>query len=230
MKQKLTRLGRWYAAALQKHLQQGPQASFQSARGLGRKAVTLGLETLDVARIHQGALAALEASSRDGIVKRAELFFIETITPIETTHRAAVNANAHLDRVHKKLDLRTTNLAQSNRLLKQGTLARRKAEKALKTSLGKAAKLLDESYRLQTHLQRLTHRILATGEDKRRKISCDLQNEISQILLGINVRLLTLKKQAAAQGLQREVVSTRWLVDKSMKQIKGFARQFGKRP
>jgi hypothetical protein len=46
--------------------------------------------------------------------------------------------------------------------------------------------------------------------------------------VGINVRLLTLKKEAAAEALQKEVVSTRRLVDKSMKRIKRFARQFGK--
>jgi signal transduction histidine kinase len=228
MKQKLTRLGRQYAAALRKHLKEGPQASFQPARALGREAVGLGLETLDVARIHQGVLADLEASSRDGIVKRAELFFIETITPIEKTHRAAVETNVHLDRVHRKLDRRTTDLAVSNQCLKQSIVRRRNAQQALKTSLRNAEKLLNQSYSLQKHLRHLTHQIISADEDKRRKVSCDLQNEIGQTLVGINVRLLTLKKEAAAEALQKEVVSTRRLVDKSMKRIKRFARQFGK--
>ena len=95
MKRKLSRLSRRYASALRKHLTQGPQASLQPARGLGRQAVSLGLETLDVARIHEGALATLEASSsRDGLIKRAEIFFTEAITPIEKTHRAALKANS----------------------------------------------------------------------------------------------------------------------------------------
>src|SRR6266705_1850701 len=72
MKHKLIKLSQRYATALRKHLVQGPRASLQSARGLGRQAVAIGLETLDVARIHEGALATLEASSsRDGIIKRA---------------------------------------------------------------------------------------------------------------------------------------------------------------
>jgi hypothetical protein len=90
MKRKLIALSQRYVTALRKHLQQGPRASLQPALGLGRQAVTLDLETLDVARIHEGALATLEASSnRDGFIKRAEIFFSGAITPIEETDRAA---------------------------------------------------------------------------------------------------------------------------------------------
>ena len=42
-----------------KTLKQGPQASLQPAQELGREAVILGLETLDLARIHEQALATL---------------------------------------------------------------------------------------------------------------------------------------------------------------------------
>jgi signal transduction histidine kinase len=78
-------------------------------------------------------------------------------------------------------------------------------------------------------LQHLTHRILAAQEDKRRKISRDLQDEIAQTLLGINVRLLTLKKEAAVntEGLKKEIASTQRVVDMSVKSIKRFARDFG---
>ena len=67
-------------------------------------------------------------------------------------------------------------------------------------------------------------------EDKRKKISHDLQDEIAQTLLGINVRLLTLKKEAGlnAEGLQKEIASTRRLVDKSVAGIKRFAREYRK--
>ena len=78
-------------------------------------------------------------------------------------------------------------------------------------------------------MQRLTHQILSAQENKRRKISRDLHDEIVQTLLGIHVRLLTLKKEAAidAGGLKKEIVSTQRLVDKSVKSIKRFAREFG---
>src|SRR5437762_9651035 len=121
MKRKLIRLSQRYLASLQKHLKQGPRASLQPARRLGRQAVALGLETLDVAKIHEGVLAKLEASSsRDGIIKRAELFFAEAITPIEKTHQAALQTSARLNRLNDTLNRRTVDLAAINQSLKQG--------------------------------------------------------------------------------------------------------------
>jgi hypothetical protein len=55
MNSKLSALSGRYLAALRKHLKQSPCASFEPARALGRQAVAGGLETLDLARIHQRA-------------------------------------------------------------------------------------------------------------------------------------------------------------------------------
>ena len=231
MKRKLIRLSKRYTSALRKHLKQGPQASLRPARGLGRQAVTLGLETLDLARIHEDALADLEASSsQDGIIKRAEIFFTEVITPIENTHLAALKTKARLSQLNQTLGRRTVDLAASNRSLKQGIALRKTVEQALKKSGGHSKKLLEESRLLQKHLQHLTHQILEAQEAKRKKISHDLQDEIAQTLLGINVRLLKLKQEAGvkAQGFRKEIASTQRLVDNSVKIIKQFAREFGK--
>jgi signal transduction histidine kinase len=231
MKRKINRLTRRYASELRKHLKQGPQASLRPARELGRQAVANGLETLDVARIHEGALADLEAaSSHDGIIKRAETFFAEAITPIESTHQVAVKAKARLSRLHKTLGQRTVDLAASNLSLKQGIARRKNVEKSLKKSGEHSRKLLEESRRLQKHLQSLTHQILSAQEDERKVISHDLQDEIAQTLLGINVRLLTLKKEAAVSttGFKKEIASTQRLVDNSLKTIKRFVREAGK--
>ena len=59
MKRKIDALSRRYQAALRSYLKKGPRASLQPAQRLGRRAMTLGLETLDLARIHAGALIAL---------------------------------------------------------------------------------------------------------------------------------------------------------------------------
>jgi signal transduction histidine kinase len=230
MKRKLTGLSQQYVAALRTHLRQGPRASLQPAHDLGCQAAALDLETLDVARIHEDALATLEASrSRDGFIKRAEIFFAEAITPIEKTHHAALKANVRLSRLSQTLGRRTVDLAASHRSLKQDIVQRKTVEQALKKSGEHSKKLLKESRRLQKHLQRLTHQILLAQEDKRKKISRDLHDEIAQTLLGINVRLLTLKKEAAidAGGLKKEIASAQRLVDKSVKSIKRFAREFG---
>jgi signal transduction histidine kinase len=232
MKRDLTALSQRYVRALRKHLQHGPRASLQPARYLGRQAVAMGLETLAVAKIHEGALATLEASSsRDGIIERAEIFFTETITPIEKTHRAAHKANAILRQATRRLDQRTVGLAAANRSLKQSVVRRKTTEAALRKRKGKSKKLLEESHRLQKHLRSLTRQILVAQEAKRKKMSQDLQDEIAQTLLGINVRLLTLKKEGLvnASGFKKEIASTQRLVDKAGGSIRRFAREIVKR-
>ena len=229
MKRKLTRLSQRYVVALRKHLKQGARANLHSAHSFGCRAAALDLETLDLARIHDRALAALEASSsRDGVIKRAEIFFVEAITPIEKTHRAALKANIRLRQLSQTLSRRTVDLAASQRSLKQDIVQRKTEEQALRRSGQHSRTLLKESRRLQTHLQCLTHQILSAQEDKRTKISRDLHDEIAQTLLGINVRLLTLKREAAinACGLKKEIASTQQLVDNSVKEIQRFAREF----
>jgi len=231
MKKKLIKLSREYATALRRHLKQGPRASLVSARELGRKAAAIGLETLDVAKAHETALATLEASSsNDGIIERAELFFAEAITPIEKTHRAEIKVNAHLNVLHTTLGQQTADLAASHRSLKQGILQRKIAEQALKKSGGHYARLLKESRLLQKRLRDLTHQLLRTQEDKRKKISRELHDEIAQTLLGINVRLLTLKQEAMinTKGFKKEIASTQRLVGKSAKTISRFARGYRK--
>jgi signal transduction histidine kinase len=231
MKRTLTGLSRGYATALQKHLQHGPRASLLPARELGRRAAASGLETLDVVRMHESALAALEAaSSKDGIIKRAELFFTEAITPIEKTHRAEIKAGAHLHQLHQTLGRRTVDLAASHRSLKQGIIQRKLAEHALKKSVDRYARLVRQSRLLQKRLRDLTHQLLLAQEAKRTKISRELHDEIAQTLLGINVRLLTLKQAATVNttGFKKEIASTQRLVGKSAKMMSRFAREFGK--
>ncbi len=230
MKRTTARLSQRYTAALRKFLKQGQRASLQPARGLGRKAMAIGLETLDLARIHGAALAAQEASSsRDGIIKRAEIFFVEVITPIETTHRAAREASGDLNRLTKTLSRRTAELAAAGRHLKRGIVRRKAAEEALKKSGKHRSDLLDQSRLVQEHLRHLTRQILLAQEDKRTKISRELHDEIAQTLLGINVRLLALKNEAVvkSKGLKKEIANTQRLVETSKKTLSRFVRELG---
>jgi signal transduction histidine kinase len=229
MKQKLTGLSRRYVTALGKHLKQGPRASMQPALGLGRRAVILGLETLELARIHEQAIATLElAKKKDGFIKRAEIFFTEANTPIVETHRAARQSKTDLNRLNETLNRRTLTLAATNRLLQQGIVRRKGVESALKKSGIRYARLLKDSLRLQDGLRQLTHRVLASQEDERKKISRELQDEIAQTLLGINVRLVSLKQEARTntKGLKNEIASTQRLVVKSAKSVRRAAREF----
>src|ERR1043166_6809116 len=133
MTRKLTGLSRRYHAALRKHLKQDSPASSEPAQRLGRQAMATGLETLDLASIHEQALIALvlpsySARTRDRMVRRAGTFFAEAITPIERTHRTAQEANVHLNRTIEALHRRSADLDDSNRRLRQEIAQRKSVE------------------------------------------------------------------------------------------------------
>ena len=228
MKQQLIVLSQRYGTALRKHLKPGPRANLQPALALGRQAVALGLETLALARIHEQALADMALSkSWHPLIKRAERFFNEAIIPIAETHRAAQQSKANLQRVNATLDRRTTELAESNCRLQRGVSLRKGMAAAAEKNGRHYRKCLEESLQLQLHLRQLTHRVLVAQEDERHKISHELQDEIAQTLLGINVRLLSLKQKSRSrtQGLKDEIASTQRLVLKSARSVRRFARE-----
>lgn len=200
-----------------------------SALRLGRQAAALGLETLELARMHEQALVALKLhAAKNGEIKRAEIFFTELITPIVETHRAAQESKTQLSRLNETLNCRTAELAATNRQLQRGIMRRRSVESALKKSGEHYSRLLKDSLQLQEGLRQLTHEVLAAQEDERKKISRELQDEIAQTLLGINVRLLSLKREARVntKGLKNEIASTQRLVLKSTNAVRGVARGF----
>ena len=234
MKQKTILLSQRYVAALGKHLKQGLQASLQTALGLGRQTVAIGLETLDLARIHEQALVSLILpawSSRvsNAMTRRASAFFTEANTMIEETHRAAQQTKVQLSRLKETLGQRTLELAATNRQLQRGVTRRKNVEAALKKNSEHYTKLLKESLQLQRGLRQLTHQVLAAQENERKNISRELQDEIAQTLLGINVRLLSLKQEGRGntKGFKNEIASTQRLVVKSARSVRRVARKFG---
>jgi signal transduction histidine kinase len=162
-------------------------------------------------------------------VKRAEIFFTEALTPIVETHRAARQNKIQLNRLDETLNRRTRELAASDRQLQRGILRRRSVEATLKKSSKHYTRLLKDSLHLQEGLRQLTHQVLTAQEDERKKISRELQDEIAQTLLGINVRLLSLKQEARinTRGLKNEIASTQRLVLESAKSVQRVAREFG---
>ncbi len=228
MKQKFIRLSRRYVTALRKYLKAGARASLQPALRLGRQAAALGLETRELARIHEQVLATRKISKRkDGSARRAEIFFTEAITPIVEMRRAARQSKYELNRLDGTLDRRTAELAAANRRLQRGIAKRKSLEAALKRSNQRYARQLKKSLQRQQGLQQLTHRVLAAQEVECKKISRELQNEIAQTLLGINVRLFSLRQEARknTSGLKNEIAGAQRLVTKSAKFVQRFARE-----
>jgi signal transduction histidine kinase len=230
MKQDKNEFSKQYVASLRRHLKQGAGAKFQSALKLGRQAVALGLETLEMARIHDQAVASLELTrNKSGIIKWAENFFSEAITPIVETHHAARQTQIQLTQLTETLNRRTKELADTNLQVKSGIIERKSAEAALKETGEHFSTLLKEALELQEGLRHLTHQAIASQEDERATISRELQNEIAQTLLGINVRLLSVKREAKwkTENLKNEIASTQRMVVKTVQSVRRVAREVG---
>src|SRR5215213_6143604 len=136
MKFELIALSRRYAAELRKNLQDGCETGLHPAVRLGRRAVALGMETLELARMHEQALASLKVAAGSPQFRTAEVFFTEAMAPIVDTHPAARQNKSKMDRLNTLLKRRTAELAARNHRLKQGVDQRRNVELSLKHRRG----------------------------------------------------------------------------------------------
>src|SRR5438270_9400092 len=191
MKPKRNGFSRQYEAALRTHVKRSRPASLHSAKHLGRQAMTLGLATLDLARIHERALTSLvltgdSSTTRDGIVRRAGTFFAGALTPIEETHRTAQEANARLKQTIQTLSQRTAELAVSNAELQREIIHRKSVEQSLKKSEQHYGRLLEQSRQMQDQLRLLSRQLLSVQEEERKMISRELHDVIAQTLTSIN--------------------------------------------
>ncbi len=203
---------------------------WSTAQRLGEQAVALGMEPLDVARIHERAIAAITARDDSAATdsqtrERARRFFAEALTPIEKTHRAAREADAQAEALTQSLRVSAREATETARRLKHGAARRRTAEAALKNSEQRRAERLAEAERLQEDLRKMAHRFLTAQEAERKKTGRLLQDEIAQALLSIHIRLLALKKAARANTgmLKKEIAATQRMVKHSGQTIHRLA-------
>lgn len=90
-----------YLRTLQDYIAGAGEAALLQAYELGRKAVTDGLGVLEMAALHHEALATILArrvtpEERARIVRAAESFFVESVSPFEITHRGFLEAEVML--------------------------------------------------------------------------------------------------------------------------------------
>lgn len=220
-----------YWVELRKHLDHTAVTNLSAARSLGERAMALGLDTLEIAKIHEfgvsESVSVVEgASERLAKSRRGALFFAEVIVPIEDTHRGARESKNHLKVMIATLTRRTKDLAASNEELKAEILQRKEVEQSLRTSEQTTSQLLQHSREMQEELRLLSRRLLSVQEEERKRISRELHDVIAQALTGINLRLATLKTQAATntKDFHRKIATTQRIVEKSVNIVHRFAR------
>lgn len=230
MKRRPTNFPLLYQKTLRVHLAQGRTAGLESAMGLGRQASEAGLQTLDLAKLHEkilimDLLPAYPDGKHEAIIKQAGSFFAAAIAPIESNN-VELEA-AHLKTVIGTLSDRTVELAAANQQLSQEIVHRKEVEASLKKSEQHHLKSLEKSNLLKEQLQELSRKVLSAQEDEQKKISRELHAVIAQALMGINVRLATLKSAAGinSKSLDRNIALTQKMVTKSANIVHQFARE-----
>jgi signal transduction histidine kinase len=219
-----------YWEVLRRYLEPGRKTALGSAAGLGNKALAAGLLTLDLAKLHESILVmdllpAYPAEKRTELIKQAGMFFAAAIAP-ENPDSIALEAS-HLKETIETLSDRTVELAAANQLLSLEIIRRKEIESSLRKSELDCLEVLEKSNHLREQMRELSRRILSAQEDERKKISRELHDVIAQELMGINVRLATLKTAAGnnAKDLNRNIAHTQKMVTKSANIVHQLARE-----
>jgi len=227
------RWARRYRAALRRYVNPTSDSDLGPAIRLGRQAVALRMETLDIVRIHErmrtvSSLSDDATAGAQGARHRARLFLTEVLVPIEQTHAPVRKTNARANQLAQSLRRRTRESAVATRQLKQGVVRRQAAEEAFRKGETHRADLKVEAHRLQKHLSRLTHGVLTAQEKRLKKSGDGLRNEVAQSLLAIHIHLLGLKKSARTTTghLKKEIVETQRVVRQSVRTVQRLARTF----
>ena len=127
-----------------------------------------------------------------------------------------ITKRKRVEAAQRRLDV----LTASNRKLEQEIRQRQAVETTLRQSEQHQTRLLEQ-------LRQLSHQILHAQEEERKRISRELHDEIAQTLVGINIHLAALTREAEGHpmGLQQKIAQTQRLVQKSVEVVHRFARE-----
>ena len=114
-------------------------------------------------------------------------------------------------------------LAASNAKLQEEITRREAVEAALTMSEQHAHALLNQARLLQKKLREASHQNLLALENQRKEISHELHDKISQVLIGINVRLAVFTRTAGVDS--QTMAPVRELVEQSVRIVHDYARE-----
>lgn len=221
-----------YVKALRAHLAQKTAGNGDRAQGMGRAALSEGLVALDIALMHEKAMATLASSfdfsaRRDDARTRAGFFFTQALIPLEDAQRATRETNRLLSQRNETLILHTAELAKANRKLEREVARRKAGQAAILRGKAQYETLFFESQIMQGKLRQLTRQIISAQEEERKHISRELHDEVVQTLVGINVQLAALGKGASVgvKSFKSRIARTQRLVEHSVNAVHRFARE-----
>jgi len=176
-----------------------------------------GLDLLDLARIHEGAVRRLDGSG--DAVEKGRAFF--------TGIAAAVSSDLTTGARVESLARQVGELVISNQQLREEVNRRKVIEDSLRHREKAASEMLEKSREMQDEWRLLSRRLLSVQEDEQKLISRELHDVIAQTMTGINVRLAVLRSQATANAIElhRKIAEAEKLAEKSVEIVHQFASE-----
>ncbi len=118
MESKLHDLAARYSRALESYLKEGGEAALTEAYEIGRIALAEDVGVLEMATLyHQALVTALKDAATPEeaarIVKGAEGFFVESLSPFEMSQRGVREANAVLRRINETMEEQARRIAHA---------------------------------------------------------------------------------------------------------------------
>lgn len=229
MKKSPSALFQLYKSSLRTHLDSGarpdPKVLFQIANHIQE----IGLSTLEFAKLHERFLVVdllpeCSHNRRTAMIRNAGNFFAAVITAMGA-EKVGLQDSTLLRKAIETLSNRTVELSSANQQLSLEINRREKLEAALRRSEQHVTAALKKSEALKEQLRGLSRSVLSVQEEERRKISRELHDVIAQALVGINVRLATLKIEAGQniKRLAHNIALTQKMVTKSADIVHRFA-------
>jgi len=201
------------------------------ATEIAAQAASAGMKILDFAKLHELTMAAeilpgVASAQVPRLIRRAAGFFAAIAHPAGAAGGLAKEA-AVFTKVLEALSRRGVELARANRAQALQLTLCKAAQVASRATQSAFAKSLKDSELLKAQLRGLSRQILSAQEDERKTISRELHDVVAQTLIGINLRLATLKKEAEinSKSLGRNIALTQRLITKSANIVHQFARE-----
>lgn len=189
--------GTWgrYDSSLRKYMASAGGPGRMPLRGAG-----LGRKMLWLAKAHERSASARghpqPSRARSSL---ADAFFAHAILGMIDTSRLAGRIGTRLETANDEIRRQTRTLAATQTHLQRVIGLHVRAEADLAKCREHYARLKSVSNRLQRGLRLLTHQVLGSQEAQRSRIGRQLRDGIGQTLIGINMRLLALKRSSEAE-------------------------------